>query len=51
MPQTEQAVCGSFGDLHWGHSTVATAVAFQFARRQGTKNLAGSFERADEKQV
>ena len=35
MPQTEQAACGSFGDLHWGHATVDTAVAFQFARRSG----------------
>ncbi|CCH16529.1 hypothetical protein MILUP08_41443 [Micromonospora lupini str. Lupac 08] len=33
MPQTEQAACGSFGDLHCGHATVATTVAFQFARR------------------
>jgi hypothetical protein len=33
VPQTEQAACGSFGDLHWGQATVETAVAFQFARR------------------
>jgi hypothetical protein len=33
VPQTEQAACGSFGDLHWGHATVATAVAFHWARR------------------
>jgi hypothetical protein len=33
VPQTEQAVCGSFGDLHWGQAWVETTVAFQFARR------------------
>ncbi len=33
VPQTEHAACGSFGDLHCGQATVATAVAFQLARR------------------
>ena len=33
VPQTEQAACGSFGDLHCGQATVTTAVAFQLARR------------------
>jgi hypothetical protein len=34
VPQTAQAACGSFGDLHCGHATVATRVAFQLARRE-----------------
>lgn len=33
VPQTVHTACGSFGDLHCGHSTVATGVAFQLARR------------------
>ena len=33
VPQTAQAACGSFGDLHCGHSMVATAVAFHWDRR------------------
>jgi hypothetical protein len=33
VPHTVQAACGSFGDLHCGQATVATAVVFQFARR------------------
>jgi hypothetical protein len=32
-PQTPQAVCASFGDLHWGHGCVATAVVFHCDRR------------------
>ena len=33
MPQTVHAACGSFGERHCGHATVATAVAFHWARR------------------
>jgi hypothetical protein len=33
VPQTLHAACGSFGDLHCGQATVATAVAFHWARR------------------
>jgi hypothetical protein len=33
VPQTAHALWGSFGDLHCGHSCVATTVAFQLARR------------------
>src|SRR5215475_8321544 len=33
VPHTVHAACGSFGDLHCGQATVATTVAFQFARR------------------
>lgn len=33
VPQTEHAACGSFGDRHCWHATVATAVAFHCARR------------------
>jgi hypothetical protein len=33
VPQTEQAWCGSFRDLHCGHSIVATTVAFHCDRR------------------
>jgi hypothetical protein len=33
VPQTEHAACGSFGERHCGHATVATAVAFHCARR------------------
>jgi hypothetical protein len=34
MPQTVQTAWGSFGDRHCGHATVATAVAFHWARRE-----------------
>jgi len=33
VPQTAQTACGSFGERHCGQATVATTVAFQFARR------------------
>jgi hypothetical protein len=33
VPHTVQAACGSFGDLHCGHATVATRVDFHWARR------------------
>ena len=33
VPQTEQAECGSFGDLHCGHAAVTTTVAFHCDRR------------------
>ena len=33
VPQTLQTACGSFGDRHCGHATVATGVAFHCARR------------------
>ena len=34
MPHTVQTACGSFGDRHCGHATVATGVAFHCARRE-----------------
>jgi hypothetical protein len=34
VPQTVQAVWGSFGEWHWGHGTVMTAVVFHCARRE-----------------
>jgi hypothetical protein len=34
VPQTEHAACGNFGDLHCGHATVATRLAFHWARRE-----------------
>ena len=33
VPQTEHAACGSFGERHCGQATVATALAFHWARR------------------
>jgi hypothetical protein len=33
VPHTVHTACGSFGERHCGHATVATGVAFHCARR------------------
>jgi hypothetical protein len=34
VPHTVHAACGSFGEWHWGHATVATGVVFHCERRE-----------------